>query len=189
MAACALCLIAPRSYSSTCDVAGAFVLDRVRGIAYLNISERADVGLAEQWVQDLGYRVRGLLVIKHPQPRYQESVVSLVRLAEHWDLAIWMHILPAFLRQEQQGCGALSCRTSGLGGSLPATLACVPCEDLCKKLGIRSRGKISPCLPSVCCDARAQDLSAAGAAARQNRAPHLPSQRDVGHQGHRQNEC
>lgn len=40
--------------------AGAFVLDRVRGIAYLNISERADVGLAEQWVQDLGYRVRTL---------------------------------------------------------------------------------------------------------------------------------
>lgn len=36
---------------------GAFVLDRVNGIAYLNVSERADVGLAQQWVQDLGYRV------------------------------------------------------------------------------------------------------------------------------------
>ena len=34
------------------------MLDRVRGIAYLNISERADVGLAEQWVHDLGYKVR-----------------------------------------------------------------------------------------------------------------------------------
>ena len=36
---------------------GAFVLDRVNGIAYLNVSERADVELAQQWVQDLGYKV------------------------------------------------------------------------------------------------------------------------------------
>ena len=37
------------------------MLDRVRGIAYLNVSERADVGLAEQWVHDLGYKVRPAL--------------------------------------------------------------------------------------------------------------------------------
>ena len=36
---------------------GAFVLDRVNGIAYLNTSERAEVELAQQWVQDLGYKV------------------------------------------------------------------------------------------------------------------------------------
>ena len=36
---------------------GAFVLDRVNGVAYLNVSERADAELAQQWVQDLGYRV------------------------------------------------------------------------------------------------------------------------------------
>jgi len=35
---------------------GSLVLDRVRGIAYVALSERADRGLAERWVRELGYR-------------------------------------------------------------------------------------------------------------------------------------
>lgn len=36
---------------------GAFVLDRINGVAYVALSERADLRLAQQWVQILGYRV------------------------------------------------------------------------------------------------------------------------------------
>ncbi|KAK9797387.1 hypothetical protein WJX73_009806 [Symbiochloris irregularis] len=35
---------------------GVFVLDRINGVAYVALSERADKGLAEQWVQAMGYR-------------------------------------------------------------------------------------------------------------------------------------
>ena len=35
---------------------GSLVLDRVHGIAYVALSERADRGLAERWVRELGYR-------------------------------------------------------------------------------------------------------------------------------------
>ena len=36
---------------------GAFVLDRINGVAYVALSERADIELARQWVQAMGYRV------------------------------------------------------------------------------------------------------------------------------------
>ena len=36
--------------------AGVLVLDRVNGVAYDALSERADRGLAEQWVSSLGYK-------------------------------------------------------------------------------------------------------------------------------------
>ncbi len=32
------------------------VLDRINGIAYVALSERADRGLAERWVAEMGYR-------------------------------------------------------------------------------------------------------------------------------------
>lgn len=35
---------------------GALVPDRVNGIVYVNLSERADDQLAQQWAQDLGYK-------------------------------------------------------------------------------------------------------------------------------------
>lgn len=35
---------------------GVLVLDRINGVAYVALSERADRHLAEQWVQELGYR-------------------------------------------------------------------------------------------------------------------------------------
>ncbi|KAF6262117.1 Amidinotransferase-domain-containing protein [Scenedesmus sp. NREL 46B-D3] len=35
---------------------GVLVLDRVNGVAYVALSERADRGLAEQWVSSLGYK-------------------------------------------------------------------------------------------------------------------------------------
>lgn len=36
---------------------GAFVLDRVNGVAYVALSERANLQLAERWVDAMGYRV------------------------------------------------------------------------------------------------------------------------------------
>lgn len=36
---------------------GALVLDRINGVAYVNLSERADKEIAEHWVQKLGYKV------------------------------------------------------------------------------------------------------------------------------------
>ena len=35
---------------------GVLVLDRINGIAYVALSERADRGLAERWVAEMGYR-------------------------------------------------------------------------------------------------------------------------------------
>jgi hypothetical protein len=32
------------------------VLDRINGVAYVNLSERADESLARRWAQQLGYR-------------------------------------------------------------------------------------------------------------------------------------
>ncbi len=37
-------------------VTGVLVLDRVNGVAYVDISERADQSLAEKWCEELGYR-------------------------------------------------------------------------------------------------------------------------------------
>ena len=36
---------------------GALVLDRINGVAYVSLSERADKKIAEHWVQKLGYKV------------------------------------------------------------------------------------------------------------------------------------
>lgn len=35
---------------------GALVPDRVNGIVYVNLSERADEALAQQWADQLGYK-------------------------------------------------------------------------------------------------------------------------------------
>lgn len=60
-----------RGYSRMWDLSGAekeghffegtgvLVLDRVNGIAYVNLSERADAGLAQQWADRMGYKVCG----------------------------------------------------------------------------------------------------------------------------------
>ena len=32
------------------------VIDRINGVAYVDISERADEGLAKQWADHLGYK-------------------------------------------------------------------------------------------------------------------------------------
>lgn len=37
---------------------GVLVLDRVNGVAYVNISERAHPDLAQRWADELGYKVR-----------------------------------------------------------------------------------------------------------------------------------
>lgn len=36
---------------------GVLVLDRINGVAYVALSERADKGIAEHWVEKLGYKV------------------------------------------------------------------------------------------------------------------------------------
>ena len=43
---------------------GVLVLDRVNGIAYVNLSERADAGLAQQWADRMGYKVRMALACR-----------------------------------------------------------------------------------------------------------------------------
>ena len=40
---------------------GVLVLDRVNGVAYVNISERAHPDLAQRWADHLGYKVSALL--------------------------------------------------------------------------------------------------------------------------------
>lgn len=35
---------------------GVLVLDRINGVAYVDISERADLSLAEKWASELGYK-------------------------------------------------------------------------------------------------------------------------------------
>lgn len=35
---------------------GVLVVDRINGVAYVDISERADEGLARQWADRLGYK-------------------------------------------------------------------------------------------------------------------------------------
>ena len=35
---------------------GALVLDRINGVAYVDVSERADIRLAEKWASELGYK-------------------------------------------------------------------------------------------------------------------------------------
>lgn len=63
-----------RGYSSVWDLSGAekqghffegtgvLVLDRVNGVAYVNLSERADADVARQWVERMGYKVQSCLV-------------------------------------------------------------------------------------------------------------------------------
>ncbi len=47
-----------RPIQTRCDAtcAGVLVIDRVNGVVYVDISERADRGLAEEWTQRMGYK-------------------------------------------------------------------------------------------------------------------------------------
>ena len=47
---------------------GVLVLDRINGVAYVALSERANQQLAEQWVSDMGYR----------RARTTETVIFLI---------------------------------------------------------------------------------------------------------------
>ena len=44
---------------------GVLVLDRVNGVAYVNISERAHPALAQRWADELGYKVNCANLIMH----------------------------------------------------------------------------------------------------------------------------
>ena len=47
---------------------GVLVLDRVNGVAYVNISERAHPDLAQGWADELGYKVRLVPSRRNPCP-------------------------------------------------------------------------------------------------------------------------
>lgn len=59
---------------------GVLVLDRVNGVAYVDISERADRGLAERWVDELGYRELVAFTSKDQRghPVYHTNVMMAV---------------------------------------------------------------------------------------------------------------
>ena len=59
---------------------GALVLDRVNGVAYVALSERADAGLAERWVELLGYKdlVTFRSVDAHGSTVYHTNVMMAV---------------------------------------------------------------------------------------------------------------
>ena len=50
-------LTAPEGAGRSFEGTGALVLDRVNGVAYVALSDRANLGLAQEWVQQVGYRV------------------------------------------------------------------------------------------------------------------------------------
>lgn len=56
------------------------MLDRVNGVAYVALSERADQGLAEQWVSAMGYRelVTFRSVDARRKPVYHTNVMMAV---------------------------------------------------------------------------------------------------------------
>ena len=47
-----MCTFIRRHFEGT----GVLVLDRINGIAYVALSERADKQVAERWVNEMGYR-------------------------------------------------------------------------------------------------------------------------------------
>lgn len=60
---------------------GALVLDRINGVAYVNLSERADRQIAEHWAQKLGYRASNLLMASHIS-------MQVRRLCRLWTLLV-----------------------------------------------------------------------------------------------------
>lgn len=65
---------------------GVLVLDRINGVVYCALSERADRGMAERWVQDMGYRD---LVTFHSTDRNGSLVYhSNVMMAIGTDVAV-----------------------------------------------------------------------------------------------------
>lgn len=67
-------------------VAGVLVLDRVNGVAYVALSERADKALAESWVSSLGYKD---LVTFHSSDSRGKSVYHTnVMMAVGTDVAV-----------------------------------------------------------------------------------------------------
>ena len=62
-------MLRARGYAAAWDMSGAeqrgsffegtgvLVLDRVNGVAYVNLSDRADADLAREWVDRMGYKV------------------------------------------------------------------------------------------------------------------------------------
>ena len=60
------------------------VLDRINGVAYVCLSERADAGLAQAWADQLGYEVC-------PSAQRQcESTAQLDRVVRHVWPRVWL---------------------------------------------------------------------------------------------------
>lgn len=59
---------------------GGLVLDRVNGVAYVALSERADAGLAEKWADTLGYKevVSFIATDSDSSPIYHTNVMMAI---------------------------------------------------------------------------------------------------------------
>ncbi|CAL8463431.1 g2965 [Coccomyxa elongata] len=87
-----------RGYSRMWDLSGAekdghffegtgvLVLDRVNGIAYVNLSERADAGLAQQWADRMGYKE--LVTFRTVDPAGADVYHTNVMMAIGTDVAV-----------------------------------------------------------------------------------------------------
>ena len=76
-----------RGYSSVWDMSeaekrgnffegtGVLVLDRVNGVAYVNMSDRADADLAREWVDRMGYKVGPAEIAAYPTLCQDTSLV------------------------------------------------------------------------------------------------------------------
>ncbi len=64
---------------------GSLVIDRINGVAYVALSERANRDLAERWAADMGYSVRPPpppLHSKQAHQTYQKVLLSLQHLIQ-----------------------------------------------------------------------------------------------------------
>lgn len=69
-----------------CIIAGVLVIDRVNGVAYVDISERADRSLAEKWASELGYK--DLVTFRSTDARGKSVYHTNVMMAIGTDVAI-----------------------------------------------------------------------------------------------------
>jgi hypothetical protein len=65
---------------------GVLVIDRINGVAYVDISERADARLAEQWAERMGYKE--LVTFRSTDARKKSVYHTNVMMAVGTDVAI-----------------------------------------------------------------------------------------------------
>jgi hypothetical protein len=93
---------------------GVLVLDRINGVAYVSLSERADKGLAEEWVDKLGYKE---LVAFHSVDQRGKAVYHTnVMMAVGTDVAVvCAEAVADFKERKHLLVGGLGCVWGGGG--------------------------------------------------------------------------